>query len=113
MVPAGGEFGVMVWFELIPVAFVAMMGIIALYAMSSGPARQRACPENPAHQIVLIPSASTRVRSERPFVRVYAPPDGRIALIHNLSGRLTLNLLCQEAFTDYYIFAILLFLGRA
>jgi hypothetical protein len=30
----------MVWFELVPVAFVAILGIIVLYAVSSGPARQ-------------------------------------------------------------------------
>jgi hypothetical protein len=36
----GQGFGVMVWLEFMPVAFVAMLGIIVLYAMSGGPARQ-------------------------------------------------------------------------
>jgi hypothetical protein len=30
----------MAWLELLPVAFVAILGLIALYALSSGPARQ-------------------------------------------------------------------------
>jgi hypothetical protein len=30
----------MFWLELMPIAFVAMMGVAVLYAMASGPARQ-------------------------------------------------------------------------
>jgi hypothetical protein len=30
----------MAWLELLPVAFVAILGLLAFYAMSSGPARQ-------------------------------------------------------------------------
>jgi hypothetical protein len=30
----------MAWLELLPVAFVAILGLIALYALSSEPARQ-------------------------------------------------------------------------
>src|SRR5215470_960620 len=31
---------VMAWLELLPVAFVAILGLVALYALSRGPARQ-------------------------------------------------------------------------
>jgi hypothetical protein len=31
---------VMAWLQLLPVAFVAILGLVALYALSSGPARQ-------------------------------------------------------------------------